>query len=178
MLLRWITTGLLHDPYQEFMVKVDDTIEKAALETDFNDDYWERRYTVRRKPSVFEPQIYVCPLSQLRDGSTTAIEARSSTERTIPLQPMPSGDAPDLRPGTDRLPGGACIPPFLEEWKVKILRTGKYLNVIRECGLPVEGEGHPEEDMRLETSAKAVDAVINMDGSKWVSLLVTAQIGN
>jgi gamma-tubulin complex component 2 len=48
MLLRWITTGLLHDPYQEFMVKVDDTIEKAALETDFNDDYWERRYTVRR----------------------------------------------------------------------------------------------------------------------------------
>lgn len=46
MLLRWINTGLLHDPYQEFMVKVDDTIEKAALETDFNDDYWERRYTV------------------------------------------------------------------------------------------------------------------------------------
>ena len=46
MLLRWITTGLLHDPYQEFMVKVDNTIEKAALETDFNDDYWERRYTV------------------------------------------------------------------------------------------------------------------------------------
>jgi hypothetical protein len=44
--------------------------------------------------------------------------------------------------------------------------------------LPVEGEGHPEEDMRLETSAKAVDAVINMDGSKWVSLLVTAQIRN
>lgn len=84
---------------------------------------------------------------------------------------MPSSDAPDIRPGTDRLPGGACIPPFLEEWKVKILRTGKYLNVIRECGLPVEGDVHPEEDLPSETRGQAVDAVINMDGSKWVPLL-------
>lgn len=37
------------------MVKVDDTIEKAALETDFNDDYWERRYTVRVGVGCLEP---------------------------------------------------------------------------------------------------------------------------
>lgn len=62
MLLRWITTGLLHDPYQEFMVKVDDTIEKAALETDFNDDYWERRYTVCARSFSFEQLRFTCGL--------------------------------------------------------------------------------------------------------------------
>ncbi|KAF8918290.1 Spc98 family-domain-containing protein [Mucidula mucida] len=34
-----------------------------------------------------------------------------------------------------RLPGGACVPPLLEGWKHKILLAGKYLNVIRECGI-------------------------------------------
>ncbi|TIC58382.1 hypothetical protein E3Q05_00898 [Wallemia mellicola] len=36
-----------------------------------------------------------------------------------------------------RLAGGACVPPFLEAWKFKILFAGKYLNVIRECGIEV-----------------------------------------
>lgn len=36
-----------------------------------------------------------------------------------------------------RLPGGACIPQELEQWKFKILLAGKYLNVIRACGLDV-----------------------------------------
>jgi len=35
------------------------------------------------------------------------------------------------------LPGGACVPPLLESWKHKILLAGKYLNVIRECGIDV-----------------------------------------
>ena len=34
-----------------------------------------------------------------------------------------------------RLPGDACVPPLLESWKHKILSAGKYLNVIRECGI-------------------------------------------
>lgn len=44
--------------------------------------------------------------------------------------PTPRGDS-------SRLPGGACIPPVLEGWKHKILLAGKYLNVIRECGIEV-----------------------------------------
>ena len=42
---------------------------------------------------------------------------------------------PTPRGGSSRLPGGACIPPVLEGWKHKILLAGKYLNVIRECGI-------------------------------------------
>jgi len=44
---------------------------------------------------------------------------------------------PAPRSGSSRLPGGACIPPVLEGWKHKILLAGKYLNVIRECGIEV-----------------------------------------
>jgi gamma-tubulin complex component 2 len=39
------------------------------------------------------------------------------------------------------LPGGACIPKFLEPWKHKILLAGKYLNVIRECGVDADRDG-------------------------------------
>ncbi|TIA88358.1 hypothetical protein E3P99_02626 [Wallemia hederae] len=60
----------------------------------------------------------------LRDGS--------SVEK--PYKPDTAFDAD----GTlKRFAGGACIPPFLEAWKFKILFAGKYLNVIRECGIEV-----------------------------------------
>lgn len=72
-----------------------------------------------------------------------------------------------MRPGTDRFPGGACIPPFLEEWKVKILRTGKYLNVIRECGMPVEaGDDATDPLSPPEPSVPISDGLINMEETK------------
>ncbi len=47
MLLEWISTGDLHDPYNEFMIKVSQQITKGRLAWDMTDDYWDRRYTVR-----------------------------------------------------------------------------------------------------------------------------------
>ncbi|KIK96610.1 hypothetical protein PAXRUDRAFT_138061 [Paxillus rubicundulus Ve08.2h10] len=61
----------------------------------------------------------------LRDGSTLS----SKRQHT--------GVPPPRTPG-GRLPGGACIPPSLEGWKHKVLLAGKYLNVIRECGIEVQ----------------------------------------
>src|ERR1700722_10310990 len=50
-----------------------------------------------------------------------------------------------------RLPGGACIPPLLEGWKHKVLLAGKYLNVIRECGIEIRrDENQSEEDLSME----------------------------
>lgn len=50
-----------------------------------------------------------------------------------------------LRDGTLRKGHGKAkgkksvgVPPFLERWKGKILLAGKYLNVIRECGIEIE----------------------------------------
>ncbi|KAL0958818.1 hypothetical protein HGRIS_014137 [Hohenbuehelia grisea] len=61
----------------------------------------------------------------LRDGSTTGASKR--TQAGVPPPRSVGG----------RLPGGACVPPLLEGWKHKILLAGKYLNVIRECGIEV-----------------------------------------
>ncbi|KAJ8514359.1 hypothetical protein ONZ45_g8077 [Pleurotus djamor] len=63
-------------------------------------------------------------LYTLRDGSTLTAKRQQA-------------GVPPPRPANGRLPGGACIPPLLEGWKHKILLAGKYLNVIRECGIEV-----------------------------------------
>jgi gamma-tubulin complex component 2 len=44
----------------------------------------------------------------------------------------------DVEPRDRGLSGGAVVPAFLEPWKEKILLAGKYLNVIRECGIEIE----------------------------------------
>ena len=75
-LSQWIHSGLVHDPYSEFMVREHETIRKDRLHAEYNDAYWERRYTV------------------LQDN----------------------------------------IPSFLEHVADKVLCSGKYLNVVRECG--------------------------------------------
>jgi len=64
---------------------------------------------------------------------------------------------PTPRGGLSRLPGGACIPPVLEGWKHKILLAGKYLNVVRECGIGVT----PNQN------ATVLDAEISMEDEKY-----------
>ncbi|KAK1219391.1 gamma tubulin complex Spc97/GCP2 subunit Alp4 [Marasmius sp. AFHP31] len=64
----------------------------------------------------------------LRDGSTLSDSKRHKA------------GVPPRRAVGGRLPGGACIPPLLESWKHKILLAGKYLNVIRECGIEIHRE--------------------------------------
>ncbi|WWC94084.1 hypothetical protein V866_000922 [Kwoniella sp. B9012] len=115
MLVRWISTGYLSDPFDEFMVKESGHITKGVLESDYTDEYWERRYT-------------------LRDGSSLTSTKVASGKGT----PSLGAGVPPPRTGTTRLPGGACIPGFLQPWKHKILLAGKYLNVIRECGIEVK----------------------------------------
>ncbi|KAH8325832.1 hypothetical protein KR067_008769, partial [Drosophila pandora] len=88
MLQLWIQKGVIVDRGQEFLVEDNEVIHRDELPEHYSDDYWEKRYTVRR----------------------------------------------------DR------IPTFLEKYSDKILRTGKYLNVIRQCGKRVM----PTQQMELE----------------------------
>lgn len=64
-----------------------------------------------------------------------------------------TGVPPPRTPG-GRLPGGACIPPVLQRLKSRILLAGKYLNVIRECGMEIQRnheEGEEEDaDVSME----------------------------
>ncbi|KAG0044239.1 hypothetical protein BGZ83_010512 [Gryganskiella cystojenkinii] len=77
MLESWIHKGEIRDPYEEFMIVESRKVNKENIKEDFNDAYWEQRYTIREK----------------------------------------------------------YVPSFLVPLKNKILLAGKYLNVIRECGI-------------------------------------------
>ncbi|XP_061665846.1 gamma-tubulin complex component 2 isoform X2 [Syngnathoides biaculeatus] len=75
---KWIYRGIIRDPYSEFMVE-EHELQKENIQEDYNDKYWDQRYTV--------------------------VQHR--------------------------------IPSFLQKMADKILSTGKYLNVVRECGRDV-----------------------------------------
>ncbi|KAH9475975.1 Spindle pole body component alp4 [Psilocybe cubensis] len=108
MIRDWVSCGRLVDKYEEMMVKESKFIDRGILDVDYTDEYWERRYT-------------------LRDGSISP----GSSKRHQAGIPMP-------RSVGGRMPGGACVPPLLESWKHKVLLAGKYLNVIRECGIELQ----------------------------------------
>lgn len=130
------------------MVKESKFINRGTMEMDYTDEYWERRYTVRLFSLPFLSLTH--PYPQLRDGSSIAAPSkRVQAQAGIP--------AP--REITGRLPGGACVPPLLEGWKHKVLLAGKYLNVIKECGIEIQQGGEEE----------VADDAWALDGEKWVS---------
>lgn len=117
MLITWISTGNLHDPHDEFMIRETKSITRGSMEQDYNDEYWERRYTLKSMPNA-----------QHGPSSSEKAAGKSSAE-----------NASGRRTARERgLGGGAIVPGFLESWKARILLAGKYLNVIRECGLAIE----------------------------------------
>jgi gamma-tubulin complex component 2 len=79
ILERWVYEGVIDDPYWEFFIAENKTLQKESLTQDYNAKYWQQRYS--------------------------------------------------LKPG---------IPSFLTNAAESILTTGKYLNVLRECGHHVQ----------------------------------------
>jgi gamma-tubulin complex component 2 len=81
--------------------------------------------------------IIIIIIIQLRDGSTLSSGGKGHAHKAGVPAPRSAGG---------RLPGGACVPPLLEDWKHKILLAGKYLNVIRECGIEAGRDQEKEDD--------------------------------
>ncbi|PNS13890.1 Spindle pole body component alp4 [Sphaceloma murrayae] len=55
MLNEWLHHGNVRDPHQEFLIKEQKSIRRDALEQDYTDEYWEKRYTLRT--DVIPPQL-------------------------------------------------------------------------------------------------------------------------
>ncbi|KAF9181835.1 hypothetical protein BGZ50_005300 [Haplosporangium sp. Z 11] len=57
MLESWIHKGHIRDPYEEFMIVRSTKVSKENIKDDFNDAYWEQRYTIRENhvPSFLVP---------------------------------------------------------------------------------------------------------------------------
>ncbi|GAB5365546.1 hypothetical protein AAMO2058_001067600 [Amorphochlora amoebiformis] len=47
MLELWIYEGIIQDPHDEFQIQSNDDLTTENLNKDFNDTYWEMRYTIR-----------------------------------------------------------------------------------------------------------------------------------
>ncbi len=48
MLEDWIYKGRINDPYNEFMIIEDKEINKEKIKEDFNEKFWEKKYSVNR----------------------------------------------------------------------------------------------------------------------------------
>ncbi|KAI8385733.1 gamma-tubulin complex component protein [Blakeslea trispora] len=92
ILHRWIYHGEIRDPHHEFMVLEKQSVHKDNLKEDYNDTYWETRYT-------------------LREG---------------------------------------VVPVFLESMKHQILLAGKFLNVVRECGVGIASPEKMQDEVLVQ----------------------------
>ncbi|EFA79283.1 spindle pole body component 97 [Heterostelium album PN500] len=115
MLESWIYRGVVNDPHCEFMIEENIDLVKENINRDYNDAYWDLRYTLQEKQ----------------------------------------------------------IPKFLEREKTKILLTGKYLNVIRECGHSIEfvDEGKPffvddDDDDNQQTSSSSTSTTLQYSANE------------
>ncbi|KNA05950.1 hypothetical protein SOVF_185590 isoform A [Spinacia oleracea] len=79
MLERWVYEGVIDDPYGEFFIAENRSLQKESLTLDYDAKYWRQRYSLKNS-----------------------------------------------------------IPSFLADVAGTILTTGKYLNVMRECGHNVQ----------------------------------------
>lgn len=142
MLIQWISTGILSDSYDEFMVSENTRMTYDSLKTDPTDIYWEQRYTLR-------DQNILAARERGRQGMSEAeYEERGREDEDL------------IAAGRGLFTGGASIPSFLEPWKQKILLAGKYLNVVRECGFDVRSSENaasrtPSQDDDYSRSGKA-----------------------
>ncbi|GAA5921053.1 hypothetical protein JCM3775_004070 [Rhodotorula graminis] len=126
ILVAWIETGRLDDRWDEFCVREQRGYEAAGLDRDFTDEYWERRYTLRGD----RPAGAGAGRGSRAQGKAPAAGQQSAAAA--------AAGGIDDRPRERGLARGAVVPAFLEPWLDKVLLAGKYLNVIRECGIEVE----------------------------------------
>jgi len=48
VLAKWIYRGVIDDPGKDFFVEDHEVVERSCLPTEYNDDYWEKRYCLRQ----------------------------------------------------------------------------------------------------------------------------------
>lgn len=55
MLNEWLHHGGIRDPHSEFLIREQKSIKREKLDQDYTDEYWDKRYTVRK--DVIPPQL-------------------------------------------------------------------------------------------------------------------------
>ncbi|KAJ3317046.1 hypothetical protein HDU76_001374 [Blyttiomyces sp. JEL0837] len=150
MLKSWIHNGEIVDPFDEFMIEERRGMNKDLIREDFNDVYWEKRYMFRvdAVPSFFRGI-----------GGNGEFLLKKGVESGFGGG-IGGGEGPDSP--------GLCD---------KILLAGKYLNVVRECGIEIpeveERVGRVSQSCEKEKAgglrvAAFGDSVKAVDGGRFV----------
>lgn len=106
MLERWLTQGIVDDPYSEFMIQENMEINKNELSGDGGSAFWIERFVLR---SALDP-LTGAPMMKATGGSVSHGVTTTST-----------GPAYD-------------VPSFLERAQRAILDTGRCINLTKSCG--------------------------------------------
>ena len=54
ILVDWVNNGRLEDPYHDFMIYAECAYRKDNISIDYNDEYWNERYTIKDPSLVFD----------------------------------------------------------------------------------------------------------------------------
>jgi gamma-tubulin complex component 2 len=74
MVKGWVGSGRLEDRYDEFLVKERKDVDRKLLETDYVDEYWENRYTVRDSLlSIFYSKLILIDSFEMVQHTQTAV---------------------------------------------------------------------------------------------------------
>ena len=59
ILRKWIFSGVLDDPFNEFFIRENRQCKKENIELDLNDRYWDERFTLRVEmvPTFLDKQM-------------------------------------------------------------------------------------------------------------------------
>ncbi|KAA1113311.1 hypothetical protein PGT21_027790 [Puccinia graminis f. sp. tritici] len=165
MLIQWVAKGILDDPYEEFIIKESKSITRGTLDEDFTDEYWERKYVLRNRASTVG--------AGGTDGHPTTNHGGADAAQAHDGRWSQAGRASWRR--EKGVWGGAVLPRFLEVWEVKILLAGKYVNVIRECGV----KGRTDEfeiDFEQAPDADGSTGLIKMNDDWFYGLIDRAYV--
>ncbi|CAG9461579.1 unnamed protein product [Pedinophyceae sp. YPF-701] len=124
MLDRWLSEGVLEDPYEEFMVREDTHVQPRDMSSDPFADWWAGRFVLRGSNSV--PKVLAGMADQILATGRTLAVARLDAESAGGAQAGPQGlarvgggasasdwvggapDARSIRDAIDAAHGAAC----------------------------------------------------------------------
>jgi gamma-tubulin complex component 2 len=146
MLEKWLTQGVVDDPYSEFMIQENFEINKSELSGDGGAAFWGERLVLRAAldPLTGAPIMKATTsgsysFSRKNDaslsGSGGGVNSTSSTTATTTSTAGPAYD----------------VPNFLERVQMAILDTGRCLNLISTCsGSGGEGSIPPQQQQQQQ----------------------------
>jgi gamma-tubulin complex component 2 len=141
MLEKWLTQGIVDDPYSEFMIQENFEINKNELSGDGGSAFWSERFVLRAAldPLTGAPMMKATSnySSSGSGGSTTMIGDGTSGAGTTTT----TGPAYD-------------VPSFLERAQKAILDTGRCLNLTRTCSSSGDGKQQIQIERTLPAGVK------------------------